>query len=72
MNHDYFPQITRQYVVYVAWYGIVLESEVSEPTRTIFDKHATVTRMYRHYCVIYSILGEVGKLKYGKWLLNFL
>ena len=67
----YLPQVKRQYVGYIAWRGTVLESEVSKATRAIFDKHATVTRMHRHHCIMYSIPGEAGTLEPGKRLLNF-
>lgn len=68
----YIPSVRRRYSGYVAWRGMVPESDVSASTRQIFERSVTVHMMYRHHCVMYTIPGQNGSLKPGDKFLNFL
>ncbi|KAI2638718.1 FAD/NAD(P)-binding domain-containing protein [Hypomontagnella submonticulosa] len=68
----YLPDTRRQYVGYIAWRGTVPESEVSDATREVFKRSATVYMMHRHHCVTYTIPGKNGSLKPGERYINFL
>ncbi|EED11954.1 conserved hypothetical protein [Talaromyces stipitatus ATCC 10500] len=68
----YAPSVHRQYAGYIAWRGLVPESEVSASTRKIFDHSVTVHMMDRHHCLMYIIPGQNGSLKPGNRFLNFL
>lgn len=72
VRNKYAPCVRRQYAGYVAWRGTVPESEVSEHTRQIFRRSATVYMMHRHHCIVYTIPGKDGSLEPGEKYINFL
>lgn len=72
VRSKYLPLVKRQYVGYIAWRGIVPESEVSASTREIFKRSVTVHMMHRHHCIMYTIPGANGSLEPGERMLNFL
>ncbi|KAL8819681.1 MAG: hypothetical protein Q9191_007681 [Dirinaria sp. TL-2023a] len=65
------PQLQHTYAGYVAWRGTVVESSVSETTRTTFKNKTTVHAADGGYVALYAIPGENGSLEEGKRLLNY-
>lgn len=72
VRSKYLPDVKRRYMGYVAWRGIVPESDISVETRELLDRGAIVHRMDRHHCIMYIIPGINGSLEPGERFLNFL
>ncbi|KAL8831712.1 MAG: hypothetical protein Q9170_005174 [Blastenia crenularia] len=65
------PQLKHSYAGYVAWRGTVIESSVSDETRSIFQNKTTIHATEGGYVALYTIPGENGSLGAGKRLLNY-
>jgi 2-polyprenyl-6-methoxyphenol hydroxylase-like FAD-dependent oxidoreductase len=66
------PDIQREYVGYVAWRGVVMESEVTEATRDAMEHSVNVhmpAGKTQHF-ILYMIPGEDGSLEPGTRYLN--
>ncbi|CAO1596951.1 hypothetical protein XANCAGTX0491_000778 [Xanthoria calcicola] len=71
MRHLLQPQLKHSYAGYVAWRGTVMESSVSDETRSTFQNKTTLHATSGGYIVLYTIPGENGSLEPGKRLLNY-
>lgn len=55
LRAKYFPDVKREYAGYVAFRGTVLESEVSEETKKIFDPSLTYFSYKGGYILLYVL-----------------
>lgn len=56
LRAKYFPDVKREYAGYVAFRGTVLESEVSEETKKIFDPSLTYFSYKGGYILLYVLV----------------
>ncbi|TEY34627.1 hypothetical protein BOTCAL_0620g00070 [Botryotinia calthae] len=71
LRAKYFPDVKREYAGYVAFRGTVLESEVSEETKRIFDPSLTYFSYKGGYILLYIIPGPTGSLAPGSRRYNW-
>ncbi|KAI9046261.1 uncharacterized protein KD926_004099 [Aspergillus affinis] len=73
LSSEYKNAVARRYAGYVAWRGVVRESEVSDETQHIFRKNITYSVLKSHgaHVIVYYIPGEAGSVEPGQRLLNF-
>ncbi|THV44248.1 hypothetical protein BGAL_0690g00050 [Botrytis galanthina] len=71
LRAKYFPDVKREYAGYVAFRGTVLESEVSEETKKIFDPSLTYFSYKGGYILLYIIPGPNGSLAPGSRRYNW-
>ncbi|KAI5238876.1 FAD/NAD(P)-binding domain-containing protein [Aureobasidium subglaciale] len=74
VRRNFFPAQRgqdRPYAGYLAWRGGVLESEVSDETRSLLKNNFTVFRMPKNYILVYTIPGSDGGMEPGQRILNF-
>jgi 2-polyprenyl-6-methoxyphenol hydroxylase-like FAD-dependent oxidoreductase len=65
------PEVKARYAGYVAWRGVVPESEVDRALLQTFDDHFTFQQMYHSHILCYVIPGATGELEHGKRRLNW-
>ena len=65
------PDVKPTYAGYVAWRGIVLESELDEATRAVFDDAISYHVHANSHILVYPIPGPDGSVARGERLVNF-
>ncbi|HYO80500.1 MAG TPA: FAD binding domain-containing protein [Bryobacteraceae bacterium] len=67
----FLPEVTPTYAGYVAWRGVVAESEVAEEVLNVFTDSFTFFQMAGSHCLCYLIPGEDGSTSKGHRRLNW-
>src|SRR6202140_3485394 len=65
------PEIQPEYAGYVAWRGVVPESEVPGDVLTVFEDNFTFFRMAESHILCYLIPSETGDTRVGQRRLNW-
>jgi 2-polyprenyl-6-methoxyphenol hydroxylase-like FAD-dependent oxidoreductase len=65
------PEIQPEYAGYVAWRGVVPESELSADVLMVFEDHFTFFRMAESHILCYLIPSETGDTGVGQRRLNW-
>jgi 2,6-dihydroxypyridine 3-monooxygenase len=65
-----FPEVTPEYSGYVAWRGVVPESELSDATRAVLDDAITYYIYANSHILVYPIPGRDGSVAPGDRLIN--
>jgi 2-polyprenyl-6-methoxyphenol hydroxylase-like FAD-dependent oxidoreductase len=71
IRHQLLPEVSPRYAGYVAWRGVVPESEASESLIRTFDDHFTFQQMQSSHILCYLIPGPLGELKRGQRRINW-
>lgn len=66
-----FPEASLQYAGYVGWRGTVVEDELSDESRALFEESLTYSVGPNTHICIYPIPGTNGELELGKRLVNY-
>lgn len=64
------PDVRARYAGYVAWRGVLAETELSEPTRRALDNALTYELLPDSHILVYPIPGLDGALEPGRRLMN--
>ena len=71
IRQQLFPAIKPRYAGYVAWRGVVHESDAGERLLATFGDHFTFQQMRRSHILCYLIPGAKGETKPGERRLNW-
>ena len=66
-----FPEVKPRYAGYLAWRGVVAESEADADLLKTFAKHFTFQQMHRSHILCYLIPGADGETEPGARRLNW-
>ena len=71
VRQQILPEVKPRYAGYVAWRGVVPESEVDRALLRTFDDHFTFQQMHHSHILCYVIPGAAGEREHGKRRLNW-
>ena len=71
VRRQMLSELKPRYAGYVAWRGVVPESEVDRALLHTFDDHFTLQQMYHSHILCYVIPGAAGEREHGKRRLNW-
>jgi 2-polyprenyl-6-methoxyphenol hydroxylase-like FAD-dependent oxidoreductase len=67
----FLPEVQPEYAGYVAWRGVVPESDLPGNVWRVFDDHFTFFEMQGSHILAYLIPGETGSTEVGRRRLNW-
>jgi 2-polyprenyl-6-methoxyphenol hydroxylase-like FAD-dependent oxidoreductase len=71
VRQQMLSEVKPRYAGYVAWRGVVPESEADHALLHTFDDHFTFQQMYHSHILCYVIPGAAGEREHGKRRLNW-
>ena len=71
VRQQLLPEVKPRYAGYVAWRGVVPESEAGRALLRTFDDHFTFQQMHHSHILCYLIPGAAGERKRGRRRLNW-